>query len=513
MFKLFLNINATLWWRSIKGSELLAMAIYGLFGILIFGQLLLVAFAIMFAPSLESVQEIYPWVTPDAQYLMHLVFINAIWISNLTFTKISRLRLQDNQKFLAFGFPITKLSKYMNLAGFLQPVNLLFNLFWLVYFGFLAASTMNFLVICLMVIVNYGFFNALKWRFKNVLENKLHWVNIALAGVIVIIIITRPYINFSSIVNHPEVFIDQIIGWLKYSPGGLLYFLSASLSNPTVTAGAIGILIAAIFFLYRDLALQTRTALLMPLSTATSDQKNSQLPFFKRVFGKQGGKFFYTVWSHSYTKTQILITFFISGLYIFMFNDGTIIGDFMVPVFLTIIPVLLLMLFMTNMFGFENRELLLMLQSPISNDGLVWHRIKAVLISSLGSLLLITFAIPFFFDSMVTMVQIYLGFIFICFIFLHYLLLSSIKNYKKINDVALMSISNSVVPASVSFTGMFMVLLLGLVSFIVFDPFQWLHIALLATVNGLLIYFFIRRISNMKFLFKTHVVPKLWNEL
>lgn len=489
------------------------MAIYGLFGILIFGQLLIVAFAIMFAPSLESVQEMYPWVTSDAQYLMHLIFINGLWISHLTFTKISRLRLQDNQKFLALGFPITKLSSYLNLAGFLQPVNLLFNLFWLVYLGLLATSTVNFFIICLIVIVNYGLFNAIKWRFKNILENKLKWLNLVLAAGIVAIIVARPYIDISSIVGQPAVFIEQILGWIKYSPGGLLYFMSVSLSTPALTAGTVSLLLAALYFLYKDLSYQTRTALMMPLSTVTSDQKNSQLPFFKKVFGLQGGKFFYTVWSHSYTKTQILITFFISGLYIFMFNDGTAIGDFMVPVFLTIIPVLLLMLFMTNMFGFENRELLLMLQSPISNDGLVWHRIKAVLLSSLGSLLLITMAIPFFFDSMVTMVQIYLGFIFICIIFLHYLLLSSIKNYRKINDVALMSISNPVVPASVSFTGMFMVLLLGLVSFIVFDPFQWLHIAVLATVNSLLIYFFIRRISNMKFLFKTHIVPKLWNEL
>lgn len=489
------------------------MAIYGLFGLLIFGQLLLVAFAIMFAPSLESVQEMYPWVTADAQYLMHLIFINGLLVTHLTFTKISRLRLQDNQKFLALGFPLKKLSKYLNVAGFLQPVNLLFNLFWLVYLGLLATSTINFIVICLMVLINYGVFNAIKWRFKNILENKLQWLNFVVAGLIVSIIIIRPYLDFSSIISQPEVFIDQILGWIKYSPGGLLYFMSVNLSTPTLIAGVISILLTALYFLYKDLAHQTRTALLMPLSTDTSDQKNSQLPLFKRVFGLQGGKFFYSVWSHSYTKTQILITFFISGIYIFMFNDGTAIGDFMVPVFLTIIPVLLLMLFMTNMFGFENRELLLMLQSPISNDGLVWHRIKAILFSSVGSLLLITVAIPFFFDSMITMVQIYLGFIFICAIFLHYLLLSSIKNYKKINDVALMSISNPVVPASVSFTGMFMVLLLGLVSFIEFAPFQWIHIAVLATLDSLLIYFFIKRITNMKFLFKTHVVPKLWNEL
>ncbi|MEX0661461.1 MAG: hypothetical protein WEA58_08535 [Balneolaceae bacterium] len=513
MFKLFLNINATLWWRSIKSSELLAMAIYGLFGLLIFGQLLIVAFAIMFAPSLESVQEMYPWVTPDAQYLMHLVFINVLWISHLTFTKISRLRLQDNQKFLAFGFPITKLSAYLNLAGFLQPVNLLFNLFWIVYLGLLATSTVNFIVVCLIILVNYGLFNAIKWRFKNILESKLKWLNFLLAGLIFAVIIARPYIDFNSFVGQPEVFVDQLLGWMEYTPAGLFYFMSVNLSTPAIIAGAISLLLGAIYFLYKDLAYKTRTALIMPLSTVPSDQKNSKFPFFKRMFGLQGGKFLYTVWSHSYTKTQILITFFISGIYIFLFNDGTAVGDFMVPVFLTIIPIMLLMLFMTNMFGFENRELLLMLQSPISNDGLVWHRIKAVLMSSLSSLLLITLAIPFFFDSMVTMVQIYLGFIFICTIFLHYLLLSSIKNYKKIKDVALMSVSNPVVPASVSFTGMFMVLLLGLVSFTVSDSFQWLHIAVLATVDSLLIYFFIRRISNMKFLFKTHVVPKLWNEL
>jgi Ca2+/Na+ antiporter len=90
---------------------------------------------------------------------------------------------------------------------------------------------------------------------------------------------------------------------------------------------------------------------------------------------------------------------------------------------------------------------------------------------------------------------------------------SCIENYKKIEEVSVMSVSNPVLPISMSFTAMFIVMILGLFTFFVFEEYVWFHIVALFAIDLILGTTLIRKINSMPELFQTKVIPKLWNEL
>ena len=513
MFKLFIQINTKIWKDSLTGLKIFSFVIYALLGLLFFGQFVGIALLIMFAPNIEVVQELYPWFTEEMQFFAHLFFINSIWFTQLFFTKISRLHLSENRKFLAFGMPLKKLTNYLNIAGFLQPIHLFFSIFWIFYLGLFAQTFIQYFIVILLVVVNYGIISSFKWRLKNASIDYLKLTNALMATVIIALVVTLSYVDLNSTIGQPERFADLFLPWIQFTPGGLLYTLSGHPFELTSSLLIIALLTAALVTLSFDLYYHTKSSLLNSFGTQKKQKVSKRIRLYTKIFGRQGAKFFHSVWSHSYTKNQLLITFVITGMYIFLFHDGTSAGDVIVGVFLTFIPVMILMLFMTNMFGFENRELLLVIQSPVKTADVAIERVKTSLICTIFGFAVIVITTPFLYSAPATNIQIYTGALFICLVFLNYLLHSSIKNYEKIEDVQLSSLSNPVIPASVTFTAMFIILLLGLVSFPVINQFQWTHIILLSICNCILLYLFWKRLRNIINPFKSQVVPRLWNEL
>lgn len=513
MTKLFLELNGKLWWRSLRTVEVGAILFYSLFLLLVFGQFVGVGFTLIFATDHSAVQEQFPWFTEEVQFMTHLLFINLVWFAQLFYTKISRLRLNDNRKLLAMGMPLHRLINFMNIAGFLHPVNLLFNLFWFIYLGLMATTVVQAGMVSILIVLNYGLVNAIKWRFKKFTAGNSNRVNGLYGLIIMVLVIFLVQVDLQGYFSQPDIIAPVINDWLIYTPGMVIY------SSATWTPGQLNVLVIFItvlicgFLLQRDLYLQTEKALLTPVASESDEKEKSGVGFFMKWLGQQGGKYFYSVWKHPFSKTQILLTYFFVVPYIVFVSTGTENGGFMTSILLSLIPVIFLMVLMANMFGFENRELLLTLQAPIKRDQIIKERLKTSFIVTVIGLLSVLIFIPFLYYSALTMLQVFTGVIFITLVFAHYVFQSSITNYKKIEDVSLMSVSNPVVPASVNFTGMFIVLILGMVTFPVLEDIQWFHIAAILAGNVILLILYIKKLKRVSDSFNKKVIPQLWNEL
>lgn len=509
MFKLFITLNVRLWWRSIRSSEIAAIVFYSVFLLLVFSQIIGVALALLFAPSLDSVQIAYPWLTTAVQDSIHIVFINGIWFSQLFFTKNTRLRLADNRKLLALGMPLDTLAGYLNLSGFFHPMNLLFHAFWLIYLGLMTDTTLQMISVSLFVVVNYGLISLFKWKFKLLPGQNLKLVNGLLLLIVVSLLVFVPRIDLQEIISENSPVMDSLLFWMSFTPGSWIYKIPVS----NMPLNLIAFFTVLAFVLNRHLYSQTQQALLTPVASGPDHSSISRLKLFKKWMGLEGGKFLFTVWNHSYTKTQLLLTFFIPAIYIIIMNDGTTAGLFTVAMFLSFIPAFFLMLLFTNMFGFENRELLLSLQSPTPTQTIITERIYSALkVSGVGFFIAMCF-VPLFYDTFLSVLQIWLAMLFVSLGVLHFVIKSAMNNYKKIEDVGLMSVSNPVMPASITFVCMFIIMLMGLLSYFIIENYQWIHISSIFLLNIILALHFIRKLKLIESVFKLKIINSLWNEL
>ncbi len=513
MFKQFISLNTKLWWRSLHTAEIGAILFYSVVLLLILGQFIAVAITLVFAPEVEMLTEIYPWYTEDVHLMFNLVFVNMLWFTQLFFTKISRLRLHDNRKLLAYGLPVARLSTYLNIAGFFHPVNLLFTLVWIYYLGLMTSTVLQFITVLLLLVVNYGVINSIKWRFKLFASENLKWINSALGIIIVSMIIIASTFDLQPYFSSPQLIAPSVNEWLKFSPGVIFYGIAGANMSAAVYYGLCAAFVAMLILLHYDLYLKTREALLVPVGSVSSSNDNSTVYRFISRLGHQGGKYFYSVWNHPYSKTQFLLTYVLVLPYIIFLNDGSTVSNYMVAVFLTLIPVVFLMVMLTNLFGFENRELLLILQAPITRYSMIRDRFKAALVVSTIALLTSLIAIPFLYDTVYEMMRVFTGLILLNLIFMHYIMNSCINNYKKIEEVSLMSVSNPIVPASVTFLTMFMVLIMGIFTFLLFDQNPLIHILVMIFIIILLGAAFIKKFREIENQFNKKVIPRLWNEL
>ena len=513
MLREFARLNTILWWRSLQSVEVAAILFYSLFLLLILGQFIGVAITLIIAPDITAVRETYPWYTQEVNLMFNLIFINLLWLNQVFFTKISRLRLTDNRKLLGLGMPLKRLVTYLNLAGFLHPVNLLFNIIWILYLGMLSESALQYVTIILFLFVNYGLINSFKWRFKLFTAENMKWVNGFLGMVFIILVIISTSLNLPEYITDVSSIAEALNSWLLYTPGNIFYSVASTLNSVLILGILITTFLILIYFLNRDMAEHTRQALMQPINSNVRAGNSGTVYTFIRRLGQQGGKFFFTIWNHSYSKTQFLLTYVLVVPYILIVGNSSEPNHFMVSVFLTFIPVVFLMVMLANPFGFENRELLLILQAPVERRKIILERYKtAFKITGIG-FITVLILLPFVFDKILTMTRVLLGVIGITLVFLHLILKSSISNYKKIEEVSLMSVSNPAIPASITFSAMFIVLLLGIPAFNELQGREWLHIALIAFAALALAIWFIKKLHTVTESFKKIVIPKLWNEL
>lgn len=101
-----------------------------------------------------------------------------------------------------------------------------------------------------------------------------------------------------------------------------------------------------------------------------------------RVLGKNAGKYYYYVMIHPYNKLQLLTLAIIPIVYVpLLLNvQFEIAQTIAIPTILAGIPVALLAMGMANMYGYENRELLMHLQFPIKLEQQLKERFLGVII-------------------------------------------------------------------------------------------------------------------------------------
>lgn len=509
MLKQFSILNAKMWWRSLKAVEAAAILFYAVFVALAAGQFIGVIVLLLFTSDVERAQSIYPWLTQDVHLFANYLFVNVLWFTQFFFTKISRLRLNENRKLLSFGLPAQKLTHYLNLAGFLHPMNLMFQLFWAIYLGLLAETAVQYVAIGLIIIVNYGFISVIKWRVRRFTAERFKIVSGITISVVSMAILMVYVLDLKNYPGSIQDIASVMLDWMYYSPGYLFYYIGAGLTGGYEQFYTIFILTVLAWLLHKDLYLNTKAALLSPPRSSVGSDDSGQLSFFMKWLGREGGKFFYSVWNHKYSRIQLLITYIFVIPYVVFLGDST----YMIGVLLTLIPIIYLMVMLTNMFGFENRELLLSLQMPIEKQSIVTQRITTSLLIGLAGSSVAFILVPIFVDALAVVIQMHMGIILICLVFLLYNLNSCIVNYKKIEEVSVMSVSNPVLPVSMTFTALFIVMILGIFTFIVIEGYEWMHVAGLIAVNIILSWMVIRKVRSMPEPFKSQVIPNLWNEL
>lgn len=502
-------MNARLWWRSLQGLEIAAILFYGLFVLLIAGQFTGVVVLLLFTDDIETAQAFYPWITEDIQYFVHLLFVNVLWVNQIFFTKINRLKISENRKLLTFGMTVRKLSVYLNIAGFLHPINALFHFFWILYAGFLSETQIQFVTGILLVIANYGLIYSLKWRFRIFTAEKFKQIGMIMITFILFFILLALYMDFTPFLGSMKEAAALFTVWLTYTPGYLFYYVFGLMDSLAVEVVTAAVLFVVLVGSVIDITKNTKMALLTPVQTTSHTVQTGQLALFIRWLGHEGGKYFFAVWNHKYSKIQLLITYVFVVPYIIFLGDTS----YIIGVFLTLLPIIFLLVMLTNMFGFENRELLLSLQFPITTEQIVRERIQTALLVCLGGSSIVLILVPVFITGLVEMLQVYLGILCIVLVFLHYILKSSISNYKKVEEVSVMSVSNPVLPASITFISVFIVMILGIGTFIFFDRIIYYHIVLLAIANVFLFIRFKRKLSRIEQPFIQKMIPKLWNEL
>lgn len=509
MLKLFAEINAKSWWRSLHGIELAAMLFYSFFVLIIAGQFMSLLIVLLFTDDIEFARQFYPWITEEIQYFLHLVVVNVLWLNQVFFTKINRLNINENRKLLAYGYTVNRLSGFINLSGLFHPINLLFIVFWLIYSHFHSASGLHFFVSVLLILANYAMINSVKWRFRIFSAERFNYVSTVVLTIVIFFLLMITYTDYSVHLISPAAAADAFSEWLIYSPGYLFYYLFTANLNTALLFLLVFLLILVLIFLTADMIRNVKAALLTPSQQSSFSEKKGRLPKFIRWLGHEGGKYFYTVWSHKYSKIQLLITYVFVIPYIVILGDGV----YIIGVFLTLIPIIFLLVMLTNMFGFENRELLLTVQLPIEIEDLVKQRINAALLVTLAGASVVLILVPVFITDIPVMLQVHMGIVMICLVFLHYIMKSSIDNYKKIEEVSVMSVSNPVLPASITFTSVFIVMILGLFTFLVFEQVIWYHISIIFAFNILLLLSLRKKMKKIYSPFKEKVIPKLWNEL
>jgi hypothetical protein len=93
------------------------MIFYSLFMALLAWPALQGVYLISSVSDVSEIQQTFPWLNDDLFLLIQLAIVNTIWIGQLLLVKPGRLRIEENRKLLAMGYPLGKLANYLNAAG------------------------------------------------------------------------------------------------------------------------------------------------------------------------------------------------------------------------------------------------------------------------------------------------------------------------------------------------------------------------------------------------------------
>lgn len=513
MFRKLLYLNWSAFLNRLTKFQTFLVIGYIIFLLVLFSNLLGTALLIVLFDQNLTITGQLSWITPGIHQLITLIFANVLWILHFSFTSTRLLNMGMNRKLLAFGYPVKKLSWYLNVMGFFHPINVIYNFTWLIFLLMQIRNPMYIPVVIAAVLLNYAVIFSIKHRFLQIVEKRFKII--VFSGLFLIfgtfqavVIISR---EFKLLITEYIPSIDVINSYLFYTPGGLLQYSATAIYNLPTASAIYGFSALLIFLIFRDHFLKTSEGLLTPVKERKKEHQHTGWYYLKRLLGLNAGKFYYYIFSHSYNKLQLLTIALIPAVYIPLLLQlgNSYYSTLLIPIMFAAIPVALLAMGLANMFGYENKEFLIHKQFPVSFEKQLKERFLGIIVAPLLILYLITTAEIIYLPQLGSVVEIYISntFFFVCFTLVF--LWTSFFYYKKA-DFSSFNFKHPIISQKVSFMMMFLIFGLG---YAVFAPIGQYLMYRLYIMTGLTIAIVIYLWWNMDMLVRTfdkHVLHKVW---
>ena len=513
MLRKLIYLNWSAFMNRLTTLQTFLMAGYIIFLLILFSNLIGSALVIVFFDQSAMVAEQLPWLTSSVHQLIILIFANVLWILHFSFTSTRLLNMQENRKLLAYGYPVKKLSWHLNLMGFFHPLNLIYNFTWLVFLLLQIEHLMYVPVVVAVVLLNYTVIYSIKHRFLKIVEKRFKIIVFSALFVIfgsiqAIAIISR---QFEVIVSQYLPSVAALNSYLFYTPGGLLQYSATGSYSLAVASTIYGFSALLIFLIFRDHFLKTREGLQRPVKERKIYKRNRLWYYLKKWLGRNAGKFYYYVFSHSYNRLQLLTIALIPAVYIPLLLQlgNNYYSNLLIPTMLAAIPVALLAMGMANMFGYENKEFLLHKQFPSALEKQLKERFLGIILVPLLIFYIITTAEIIYLPQLGSVIEIYIAntFFFVCFTLVF--LWSSFFYYKKV-DYSSFSFKHPIISQKVTFMMTFLIFGLG---YAVFAPIGSYQVYRLYVMGGLILAISLYLWRNMDVLvlaFEKHILPQVW---
>jgi hypothetical protein len=219
--------------------------------------------------------------------------------------------------------------------------------------------------------------------------------------------------------------------------------------------------------------------------------------------------------SHPYNRIYALFVVAFPLLYIPLIlapSGGNEAPQFIVLFFFMYMPLGFLLLFLANMFGYENRELLRELQFPVLLKKQLRERFLGAFFLPATLLVIASITELFLLPDDLSMTSLLLGNLLIFEAFTALFLWSTFNQYQEIKWVSF-SFTSPVISQSVGFLCGLLVLALGAVVYVPYGSFEIYKQAVLLLLVPFTALWIYRYIKNIQQLFSSKIMPRLWNEL
>ncbi len=516
MFSRLLVLNWRIFISNLNRFQLLLMVGYIMFLGVMLVNLIGTAVVVVLMDTDPWMKMQMPWLTPKVYTFILLVFANTYWVMHFSFTNLRLLNIEENRKLLGFGFPLKRLAKYLMVIGFCHPVNIIYNFTWIVFLMIQVREFYQVPVVFVAVFLNYVLIYSIKHRFIQIVEQRFIAV---VTGFLIFVFSLFQLITLAS-ENKTELLykiipkIENINGVLEWLPGGLLIQAAKTnygFGNAVIFFVFCGILIGLILI---DHFNKTCYGLHRPALRKVEEASSKLWEMLKKVLGKNAGKYYYYVMIHPYNKLQVLTLAIIPIVYVpLLLNvDYEIAKTIAIPTILGGIPIALLAMGMANMYGYENRELLLHLQFPISLEKQLKERFLGVIILPL----LVFYGITIFELLVIPEIgEVFKIFVANTFMFLCFMLLFIWSSYYQYQKAIYSSFSykHPIIPQKVTFAISFSIFAIGYLVYVPLEGLEWYRITIMSTVIVIIGIYLWQHMDVLVNLFKKRILMNIWSEL
>jgi hypothetical protein len=515
MIAKLLYLNWKLFLSRLTRFQTVLMVGYSLFLFVMLINLMGTALIVVFMDSSSELNMKLPWLTPEIHELIILTFANVFWVLHFSFTSTRMLNMEENRKLLAFSYPAGKLSWHLNLMALYHPVNVIYNLTWLIFLSIQLQSGWNIPVLVTAVLLNYAIIFSVKHRFLRMVEKRFRvivfsFIFIVFGVISVLAILTR---QTQAMLSDLAVHLTGILELLIWLPGGLLLQSATYEHTPLLTAVLLVFTFLLTFLVFRDHYFKTKEGLLKPDTIKIKKQSAAFWQFLQKWLGYHAGKYYYYVMTHPYNKLQLFAIALIPLVYIpiLLIVDFGVISLILIATMLAAIPVALLGMGMANMFGYEHREFLLHLQMPVSFEKQLKERFLGIITVPLFIFYAITIFELIYLPQLGSVFSIYIAntFFFLCFMLIF--LWSSFYQYQQASYSSF-SFKHPVIPQKVTFTMSAAIFILGYSVFVPmgdWNPYRlWVMTALIVAI-GIYIWLNFDLLAKA---FKGRILHQLWGD-